>query len=47
VSKSTGFPTLDQGCVQAIQQASFIPAHKDGETIQAYATINMSWRLAQ
>jgi TonB family protein len=46
VSKSTGFPNLDQGCVQAIQQVSFIPAHEDGETIQAYATINMSWRLA-
>ena len=48
VSKSTGFPTLDQGCVQAVQQASFIPARKeDGETIQAFATLNMSWRLDQ
>jgi TonB family protein len=47
VSKSTGFATLDQGCVKAIQQAPFIPAHKDGEAIEAYATINVTWRRAQ
>jgi TonB family protein len=47
VSKSTGFATLDQACVQAIQQAPFIPAHQDGEAIGATATINMNWRLTQ
>jgi len=47
VSKSTGFDTLDQACVQAIQQARFIPAHRDGEAIGASATINMNWRMTQ
>jgi TonB family protein len=47
VSKSSGFATLDQACVQAIQQAPFIPGHHDGEAIGASATINMSWRLTQ
>jgi TonB family protein len=47
VSKSTGFATLDQGCVKAIQQAPFIPAHKDGEAIEANATIKVTWRRAQ
>jgi TonB family protein len=47
IGKSTGFATLDQACVQAIQQAPFIPAHQDGEAIGASATVNMSWRLTQ
>jgi TonB family protein len=45
VSKSTGSSTLDQACVQAIQQAPFIPAHQHGEAISGAATITMSWRL--
>jgi TonB family protein len=47
VSKSTGFASLDQACVQAIQQAPLIPAHQDGEAIGGSATINVSWRLTQ
>jgi TonB family protein len=47
IGKSTGFATLDQACVQAIQQAPFIPAHQNGEAIGASAVINMSWRLTQ
>ena len=47
VSKSTGSATLDQACVQAIQQAPFIPARQDGEASSAAATITISWRLTQ
>lgn len=46
VSKSTGFATLDQACVQAVQQAPFIPARHDGEAISGSAAINISWRLS-
>jgi TonB family protein len=45
VDKSTGFATLDQACIQAIQRAPFIPAHQNGEAVEAVATINMGWRL--
>jgi TonB family protein len=47
VRRSTGFATLDQACVTAIQQAPFVPAHKDGEAVSAFTTINMNWRLTQ
>jgi protein TonB len=45
VSKSTGFATLDQACVLAIQQAPFVPARHDGAAIGGAAIINISWRL--
>jgi len=45
VTKSTRFATLDQACVIAIQQANFVPAHKNGTDVAAWADINIMWRL--
>jgi TonB family protein len=45
VTKSTGFATLDQACIAAIQQAPFVPAHAKEMTVAAFADIHMSWRL--
>jgi TonB family protein len=45
VSKSTGFATLDQACILAIQQAHFTPAIKSGSAIAAWTYIRISWRL--
>jgi protein TonB len=45
VSKSTGFATLDQACVLAIQQAPFVPAQANGAAIGAYFDITISWRV--
>jgi TonB family protein len=45
VTKSTGFATLDQACIAAIQQAPFVPAQAKGTTVAAFADIHMSWRL--
>jgi TonB family protein len=45
VTKSTRFATLDQACAFAIQQAPFVPAHRDGVAVAGWADINISWRL--
>jgi TonB family protein len=45
VTRSTRIATLDQACILAIQQAPFIPAHKDGIAVAAWADINIIWRL--
>lgn len=45
VGRSTGFATLDQACVLAVQQASFVPAQRNGTPVDAWAEIMMSWRL--
>lgn len=45
ISKSTGYATLDQACVLAIQKALFEPLRKDGTAVSSWADINMSWRL--
>jgi TonB family protein len=45
VSKSTGFAALDQACLQAIDQAHFVPASQGGVPIATWTDINISWRL--
>jgi TonB family protein len=45
VTKSTGFPTLDQACVLAIQQAQILPKKDKGIAVEGAIDINMSWRL--
>jgi TonB family protein len=44
VTKSTGFANLDQASILAIQQAHFIPAHKNGAAVAASADIDIIWR---
>jgi TonB family protein len=45
VTQSTGFPTLDQACVLAIQQAQILPKKDKGIAVEGSIDINMSWRL--
>jgi periplasmic protein TonB len=45
ISKSTGFATLDQACIVAIQQARFTPARDNGSAVTASTDIRISWRL--
>jgi TonB family protein len=45
VSKSTGFAALDQACISAIQQAPFVPAQANENSIGAFFDISISWRL--
>jgi protein TonB len=45
VSKSTGFATLDQACISAVQGARFKPAMRDDAAVGAWTKINISWRL--
>ncbi len=45
VVKSTGFSSLDQACVEAVQQAQFSPEMKEGVPIPASTNIYMTWRL--
>jgi len=47
IGKSTGFAALDQACIEAIQQAAFLPAHANGAAIGAFVDINISWRLVK
>ena len=45
VSKSTGFSTLDQACVEAVQSARFKPAKRDDAAVGAWTRVSISWRL--
>jgi TonB family protein len=45
LKKSTGFAALDQACLQAVEQAEFVPARQFGVKLAAWADINISWRL--
>jgi TonB family protein len=47
ITKSTGFASLDEPCILAIQQAQILPAGENGITIDRPIDINMSWRLSQ
>lgn len=46
VTKSTGYASLDQACISAVQQAQFIAARQDPEIISASTDIGIVWRLA-
>ena len=43
VAESTGFATLDQACVSAIQRAPFTAAQRGGAAVGASAEITMRW----
>jgi protein TonB len=45
ITKSTGFASLDQACISAIQDAQFIAAKRDGKYVAAWTDILISWRL--
>jgi TonB family protein len=42
---STGYSTLDQACVAAIQHAKFVPGKQGGKGVSAWTAIFISWRL--
>ncbi len=45
ITKSSGFASLDQACITAIQDAQFIAAKHDDKYIAAWTDILISWRL--
>jgi TonB family protein len=45
IAKSTGFATLDQACISAIQNAQFIAARRAGKYVAAWTDILITWRL--
>lgn len=44
VRKSTGFATLDQACVEAIQNSRFVPAVVHGNAVARETDVAMAWR---
>jgi len=45
VFKSTGFETLNQACVEAIQHGHFVPAERAGTPVSADAEFLLDWRF--
>ena len=45
VAQSSGFATLDQACVSAVQQVHFAPGTREGIPIAAATDLYMNWRL--
>jgi TonB family protein len=45
ITKSTGFATLDQACISAVQNAQFISARRAGKYASAWTEILISWHL--
>jgi TonB family protein len=45
IAKSTGFASLDQACIKAIQDAQFIAAKRDDKYIATWTDILISWRI--
>jgi TonB family protein len=45
ITKSTGFASLDQACITAIQHAQFIAAKREGKHVAAWTDILICWRL--
>lgn len=45
ITKSTGYASLDQACITAIQDAQFVAAKRDGKYIAAWTDFLIGWRL--
>ena len=45
ISKSTGYASLDQACVTAIQDAQFVAAKRDGKDVEAWTDLFINWKL--
>jgi TonB family protein len=45
LTRSTGVNSLDTACQDALYAAQFIPAKRDGQTIEAATDVWLAWRL--
>jgi TonB family protein len=46
LTKSTGYPRLDQACLVAFVGGGFLPATQDGKPITTTLEIPITWKLA-
>jgi TonB family protein len=46
LTKSTGYPRLDQACSEAFVHGGLLPATRDGQSITTTLEIPITWKLA-
>lgn len=46
LTKSTGYPKLDQACSEAFVHGGLLPATRDGQPITTTLEIPITWKLA-
>jgi TonB family protein len=46
LTKSTGYPRLDQACLDAFIHGGLLPATQDGKLVTTTLEIPITWKLA-
>jgi len=46
LARSTGYPRLDEACLNAFHSGDFLPATEDGVPVTTTAEIPITWKLA-